>query len=91
MSDVSETSKNTIVARDINLLWPLLLATVFIMCFFAFLFYVFSGRVDLKDATVSALVGAAITQIVNAMSIVITHYFKDGKDKLKAYNQQDKE
>lgn len=79
MMDTDQRARSTL-ANDIAVLWPYFLGTALLAGFLAFLFYVFSGRVDLKDATVSALVGATITQVINILAVVFAHYFREGRE-----------
>lgn len=74
------SARNSIAARDFDLVFPLLMAAGVAVGFFMFLFFVFGGAVDLKDATVSALVGATISSIVNVpLAVVLSHVFSRGR------------
>lgn len=67
------------IAKDLALLWPMALGTLFIVGFWGFVFFAFSGRVDLKDAVVAGLVGSTMTQAVNVMMVIVLHYFEHGR------------
>lgn len=72
---MSMLDQNSRHARDVHLLWPLVLATLLAVAFFSFCFFVFSGRVQLTDPVVAGLVGSAITQMANIVGQIASKYF----------------
>lgn len=74
-------------ANDLHLTWPLAISTLFVAGYWAFLFFVFSGRVDLRDAVVAGLVGAALTQATNVLVIIASHYYWRGAHQRRAEDQ----
>lgn len=63
---------NSQKARDFVLVAPLILYLLYNTIFFGFLFYVFgSGRVDLKDSTIAALIASAVNQGFSAMIFMV--------------------
>ena len=75
------------LAADLHLTWPLAISTLFVAGYWAFLFFVFSGRVDLRDAVVAGLVGAALTQATNVLVIIASHYYWRGAQPRKPDEQ----
>lgn len=69
-------------------LFPYALAAIFISGFFCFLFYIFSGVVDLKDPTVSGLAGATLQALSGICMLIIGFYY--GKNEQGHMKVEDK-
>lgn len=75
---VTKIDKDT-AARIV--LFPYALAAIFLAGYFCFLFFVFSGVVELKDPTVSGLVGAILQGLTSICLLIVGYYFgKNEKD-----------
>ena len=56
-------------------LFPYLLAVVFVVGFFAFLFFSFSGAVDTKDLTTSNLLMVVLAGLTNIALMIMGHFY----------------
>lgn len=85
---VTKIDKDT-AARIV--LFPYALAAIFLAGYFCFLFFVFSGVVELKDPTVSGLVGAILQGLTSICLLIVGYYFGKQDKEPATYDVNDPE